>query len=506
MATAAEVAAFLQQASARSITSTMADADLTGLQQAGLLQRFTAADMAAAQQQVAQLEQLRLALAQEASQRSAQAAHVEGDTRKTHSILFHLSGVDHQQADLEHLQQEQSALKFLDEDLVKRQQLFSQLLVQRALVDTASPYAGGFVALTTAGRNALRDLNVRLYRVARQPFADYWTASKQIDDELARVAYAAGTVAAPLTNALPGVQRSYLWAVALGLAKLDGEPGVRLTSFLANYAAVAPLSDNLEDRLMAAEIVSALPATDPPPVSLLPALKTEVERRGVPAPVALGVAAIVLSGRRADGTFALDPLAQYLQKTRSFESAAMLAIVNRPIEELGAKFDYLRAQFAGWGYALSEDTELSSAYLACSELPANAISAKLSLLARGLAAYLEYPLVAAAILASIPVLEANETLNLVEKAYEILGQRTGPMSQAELITLAVRMVHGIQVASVDELDPTARAAPVRLSYAGMPPQFWMPVIITHHAYFATFSGLTGPHPGHVHAWGGGSWG
>ena len=35
--------------------------------------------------------------------------------------------------------------------------------------------------------------------------------------------------------------------------------------------------------------------------------------------------------------------------------------------------------------------------------------------------YLEYPLVAAAILTSIPTLEANETLDLMEKAYSLLG-------------------------------------------------------------------------------------
>jgi hypothetical protein len=105
-------------------------------------------------------------------------------------------------------------------------------------------------------------------------------------------------------------------------------------------------------------------------------------------------------------------------------------------------------------------------------------------------------------------MEANETLSLLERAYELLGQRTGPMSQAELICLAVRLIHGIRVRSVDELDATARAAPAaatgaaRAYYPVGPRWFFVPLIVTHGAYYSTFSGFGGPHPGHVHAVGG----
>ena len=506
MATAQQVASFLQQVSVRNVTDTLPEPDVGALAALGLVQRFTPEEIEQVRQEAAQLEQRRLALAQEASQRNLEASKVNADTRTTHSILFHLHGVDAQHAALERLQQEQAAVRSLDEDLAKRQLEFSQLLIKKSLLDMSSPYGGGFLSITTAGRTALRDLNVRLYRVGDQEFSQYWEIARQVDAELHRIAAQAATLAVPLATALPQVERSYLWAVAIGMVKLEGDLQARLGLFLNAYAALASLTENQEDRLMAAEIVSVLPSADPAPVTLLPQLKAAVLQHRVPKEVALGVASILLLGRRADGTFALDPLDQFLRKTSSFESAAMLAIVNRPFEELAAKFDYLRSMFASWGYAASEDTELSSAYLTGSELPANSVATKLAILSRGLAAYLQYPLVASSILASIPVLEANETLSLVEKAYEILGQRTGPMSQAELISLAVRMVHGIQVASVDELDPTARAAPPRFSYVGMPPMNWVPVLISHHVYFATFSGIGGPHPGHVHAWGGGGWG
>ncbi len=498
MPTTSQVASFLTQTSTRNVTSPLADADIASLEQLGLLQRMTADQMAAVRQQLATLEAERLNIDRDTAQRGIEAAQVEADTRHTHSVLFHLHGVDAQRADLERLDQEQAALRALDEDLAKHQQQFAQFLVQKSLVDQATPYAGGFVSITTAGRTALRDLNVRLYRVGDQEFSRYWEYAKQVDSELGRISYQAATLVGPLSTELATVERSYLWAVAIGMVKLEGDLQARYNAFLAALRSVASLSDNVEDRLMTAEIVSVLPTADPSPASLLGDLRRSVVDLGVPKEVALGVAAILLLGRRADGTFATDPLRTFLGKTRSYESAALLAIVNRPVEELSAKFDYLRSLYASWGYSASEDTELSSAYLASSELPTNSVAPKLAILARGLATYLMYPLVGASILASIPVLEANETLNLLEKAYEILGQRTGPMSQAELITLAIRLIHGLRVQSVDELDPTARAAPPSFSYAGVAPRIWMPVWISHHVYFATFSGIGGAHAAHMH--------
>ncbi|MCI4361541.1 MAG: hypothetical protein L3J91_07525, partial [Thermoplasmata archaeon] len=241
-------------------------------------------------------------------------------------------------------------------------------------------------------------------------------------------------------------------------------------------------------------------------IPLLRALDTEVRTLGIPNESSLGVASILLLGRRADGSFADSNLVESVRLTRSYESAALLAVVNEPMDTLAAKYNATRLMFQGWGYEPSDDVELSSAYLTVSELPIDTIGTKLGIIARGLGTYLQYPLVGASILASIPVLEANETLNLLEKAYETLGRRTGPLSQPELICLAIRLLHGIQVATVSELDATAAAvaraggpAPV---FVGGPRFFFVPMIVTHGFYFGTYSGLGGAHPGHVHAWGG----
>jgi hypothetical protein len=502
MATCTEVATFLGQAAQRNVSATLAPADAAALAQLGLITLLSAADYQALQQEVAQLQQQQAALAAEGAQRAQAAGSIAADSRRSHSILFRLEGVDHRTATLERLQQEQAALKSIDADLAQRQQAFAQLLVRRSVLDTACPYAGGYVAVTTPGRMALRDLNVRLYRVGGEEFAGYWAGAQAEDASLGGLAATSALVEGRLATVLPTVDHSYLWAVAIGMAKAGGDADQRLQAFYTAYQGLAPAAVNVENRLMASEILTALKRTAEQSVPFALALDREVKKVGVPDASALGVAAILLLGERADGTYALPELARSLTLTRSYESAALLAIVNRP--DVAEKFQAVRALFAGWGYSPSEDTELSSAYLAISELPVDSVSPKLAILARGLQGYLEYPLVASSILASIPVLEANETLNLLEKAYEILGQRSGPMSQAELICLAVRLVHSVR--SVNELDATARAQPPSFTYLGRPPIFWGPVVILHGSYYSTFSGLGGAHPGHVHGWGGGGFG
>lgn len=508
MATCSDVAAFLGQVSSRSVTEKLAPADLNDLVGHNLVRLLTPDEFTTLQGEVQALEAAQRAIAEEAAQRQQAASAVGIDTRKAHSILFHLQGVDAQHAELERLEQDQTALRQIDDELAKRQQAFAQLLVKKATLDMVTPYNGDFVAITPAGRMALRDLSARLYRVGTEEFPAYWDQSQKVDAELWAIANQGAQLEGGLSGALHDVDRSYLWALAIGMVKVGGDLPARLTGYLAAYQALAPHSENLENRLLSAEVLSLLPTPLAESVQWIDLLLEQVRDMSVPDDAALGIAAILLLGRRSDGSFATEPLARFLTGTPSFEAAALLAIVNRPYDELASRFAYLKSLFAAWGYSASEDTELSSAYLASSEIPLDSVSPKLAIISRGLHGYLQYPLVGAAILSSIPVLEANETLSLLEKAYEILGQRTGPMSQAELISLSIRMIHGVEVRSVDELDPTARQVPPTpgFSYANTPLHLWAPVFITHGMYYSTFSGIGGPHPGHVHTWGGGGWG
>lgn len=507
MASCKDVATFLGSVNARSVTTTPPGSDLASLQQLGLISVLTSDQLAAARQNAANLSRVQSTIAQEASQRQGESRDVAARTQRTQSFLFRFEGADKQAAEHQAIQQETDAIRGIDADLAQRQQQFSALLAQQAIVESATPMGNQYVALTGPGRLALRDLGARMYRVSDTSFPDYWTEAQAIDGELTDVATRSATYLGTLATALASVDRSYLWAVAIGVAKAGGDPNARISAYLSAFSAMAPLAGNVENQLMAAEIVSSLPP--PPGLDLLPSLNQQVRQLGIPPASSLGVAAILLSGRRADGSLPLAQLAQFRPRTPSFEAAGLLAIINRPFDEVSGRFDAFRQQFAGWGYSRSEDTELSAAYLAISDVPAETVAPKLAIIARGISAYLRYPLVASSILASIPVLEANETLSLVEKAYEIMGTHTGPMAPAELICLAVRMVHGIHVKSVDELDSTATPAPTvagagsAYPYRFFYPGIWAPVFLVHGMYYSTFSGVGGAHPAHVHSFGGG---
>ncbi|MGP8072202.1 MAG: hypothetical protein ACLPZM_03625 [Thermoplasmata archaeon] len=505
MTRCADIYAFLNQVSARQVETTLSEGDANLLTQLGLIQVFTADQFKAAQSADQALGADRQAIAVEMAQRTQLAQAAAEEERKTHSFLFHLEGREKQDAELQRASGAEAQLKTTDGDLAQKQQEFAQLVAQQSLLDTLTPYGDRFVGLTSRGAVELRDLGLRLYRVSDSDFTAYWNQAQKITVDLTQLATGGAEYFARLSPPLNGADRSLLWGISIGLAKSQPNAAQGSDAFVTTYRKVFGLTGNLENRLMSTEILSALPRPIDQEYPGLVQILGDVRHLNVPSESALGVASILLLGRREDGTIATPNLAQYLGVTRSYESAALLSIVNLPVNEQTAKFQSLRGMFAGWGYQPSEDVELSSAYLAVSELPANGISTKLAIIAKGLSTYLQFPLVAASVLASVSTLEANETLNLLEHAYEIVGPRAAPLSQAELICLAVRMVHGIRDELVTSLDATAALPPPPPRMPGMygPGFFFVPIFVVHQAYFGTYSGFGGAHPGHAHGFGGG---
>jgi hypothetical protein len=149
---------------------------------------------------------------------------------------------------------------------------------------------------------------------------------------------------------------------------------------------------------------------------------------------------------------------------------------------------------------------LASAYLAISDFTQDEVKDKMNIILDALKNYLEYPLVATAILTSVPTLEANETLDLMEKASTLIGNYAPSLERSELISLSVRMIHGIKNELVKQLDPTAKIAvtPVQFTYAPSIVffRYRTPLILAHSYYHSTFSALGGAHPAHVHGFGG----
>jgi len=504
MTQCADIYAFLNQVSAKQVTATLSAADASLLTQLGLIQILTSDQFHATQSAVQALGAERQTIAQEMGQRAQLAQESSEDRRKTHSFLFHLEGKEKQAAEVQRATAVDAQLRATDADLGRKQQEFAQLVAQQSLLDTLTAYGDGYVGLTSRGAVELRDLGLRLYRVSDSDFSAYWNQAQKINVDLMRLAEGGAEYFGRLMPALTGADRSLLWGISVGLAKAQPNAAQGSDAFVRTYRQVFGLSANNENRLMSSEILFSLPRPIAEEYPGLVQVLGDVRHLNVPNEAALGVASILLLGRREDGTIATPNLAQYLNLTRSYESAALLSIVNLPIGDQAAKFQSLRGMFAGWGYQPSEDVELSSAYLAVSELPADGISTKLAIIAKGLSSYLQFPLVAASVLASVSTLEANETLNLLEHAYEIVGPRAAPLSQAELICLAVRMVQGIRDELVAPLDATAALPPPPPRMPGVygPGFFFVPIFVMHQAYFGTYSGIGGAHPGHAHGFGG----
>ncbi len=500
MTTCQDVFAFLNGVANRSITTSLPDADLASLQDLKIVQRLTADQYAQLNQSVQAVGADQAAIQQESAARAQLAETVSQEDSHTHSILFHFEGQEKRSEDATKDAQDQSALQSADADLARRIQEFNLLLAQRSMLDTLTPYAGDYVGLTTVGLLELGQLRLRMYRVSDLPFSAYWDESQQIRQDFGNLATLGGRYVAGLSGALPSVEPGYLWSIGVGMAKVQPDPTQGGPAFLEAYRQLGPLASNDENRLLSAEILTSAHGDLASALPSLTSLVQAARKSGVPKESSLGVASVLLLGQRADGTFATDPLASYLQLTRSYEAAALLAIVNRPIPEMAQKFSYLRSLFGSWGFEPSEDTELASAYLTLSDLPADGVNTKLAIISKGLGAYLQYPLVASAILAAVPVLEANETLSLLEEAYQIVGRYATPLTPPELICLAVRMVHGVRPQTVQSLDTTATTAPATGApgYLYGPRFFFVPIFVAHGAYYSTFSGIGGAHPGHAH--------
>ncbi len=505
MTTCTEVLQYLSGLRSRTLSGELAPAGLTELSAARLVAVLSPADRAALVARVGGMGSAQETIQREGAEYAQLQARVRSEERHTHSILFRFEGAAKRAAEEGQAAGDASALRAAQAELRDREAQFADLVQQKALLDNLVPAAGGFVALTGLGAMALRDLEVRAYRVSAMEFSAYWADSQRVDAELERTADAGGAVFGQLLPRLPGVDRSYLWAVGIGLAKSGSDGATAAATFLSAYEQVAAFTPNTENRLLSAEILATLARPLSETVPLLAELNRSVASTGVPPESSLAVAATLLAGQRQDGTFAVANLPAFLALTRSYEAAGLLSVVNAPFADLSAKFVAARSQFGMWGYQPSEDVELSAAYLTVSDLPITGVGTKLAIIARGVGTYLQYPLVAASILAAIPVLEANETLTLLERAYDILGRRTGPIPPPELLCLAVRLLHGIRVASVNELDATAAARPAG---AGPPTPspgprlFLVPLLVAHGHYFSTFGAFSGAHPGHVHAFGG----
>ena len=511
-----DVRTFLSQIAEKSVSIQIQQADMDFLCTNGYLSMIQKEDYDRTLAEVSNLTKMNEELHTERMEEMDAAATLEEEERKTHSILFHFEAKEKKKTELESVEKERNVVSKEEADIAEMDSKIKELIQKKSMIDRMVQYDGKYLSLTGLGVLTLNDLNVRNYRVSDSQFSDFIEECKETSGELRSIAERGSFYESNIKTEFPKTDPSQLWSVSIGLAKLQGDQNQINQRFLLALAILHHFGSTTENKMMAAEIMTSFrgdPSQSPTNSDLqslsdtLTKLEKEVRRHAhVPKPLSAGVAAIIMFGRRFDGTFPTDDFVQFSKLTDSYESAAILSVINGPSEILADKFRSFRSLFDSMGYEKSEDTELASSYLTVSDLGPDDVKTKMTIILDALKNYLEYPVVAGAILASIPTLEANETLDLMEKAYSLLGSFAAGLERSELISLSVRMIHGIKNELVRKLDPTAKIVntPVQFTY-GPSNVFFMyrlPLIIAHTSYYSTFSGIGGYHPAHVHGFGG----
>ena len=510
-----DVRTFLSQIAAKSVSMQIQQADMDFLSTNGYLSVMQKEDYDQALSEVTNLTKMTEEWQDKKTEEESAESTLEEEERKTHSIMFHFEGKEKKEAELESVESERNVVSKEEADIDGIDSKIKELVGKKSMIDRMVQYDGRYLALTGLGVITLNDLNVRNYRVSDSQFSDFIEESKETSGELRSIAERGSFYESGIRTEFPNTDPSQLWSVSIGLAKLQGDQNQISQRFLLSLAVLHHFSSTIENKMMAAEIMtssradsSQSPNSDLQSLSeTLITLEKKVRHDGkVPKQLSAGVAAIIMFGRRFDGTYPTDRLVEFSKMTSSYESAAILSIINDPSDQLPGKFQSFRSLFSSMGYEKSEDTELASAYLSISDLGPDDVKTKMTIILDALKNYLEYPVVAGAILASIPTLEANETLDLMEKAYSLLGSYATGLERSELISLSVRMIHGIKNELVKSLDPTAKIVKTPVQFTYVPSNvffmYYAPLIIVHTSYYSTFSGIGGAHPAHVHGVGG----
>jgi hypothetical protein len=522
-----EVTAFLSQVSDREEPITpIPSADLDFLSVGGYVLKTSKEDYDKEVIEVTRLSQLIAQVNTEKAEEEQSDLALRQDERKEHSFLFHFEGKEEKEELRERIQNESAVVSKEESELAGMEASVNQLIQEKSVTDRMVVYDGGYLSLTGPGVVVFNDLNVRNYRVADLEFRDFLTEIRATYTELRSIADKAASYVTLLKPEVPDLEDmdyseyggddqehpvvkapSLLWSTAIGLAKLQGDTNQIGERFIQALNALKHFNCTTPNKLMAAEIMTATSSQDVQSLEFtLKDLDKQLRDQGVPKELSAGVAATIMAGRRFDGTYPVDRFSQFNRLTLSNEAASILAVANVPYDGLSSKFVGFRSLFTSWGYMKSEDTEIASAFLAIGELNVDELDEKLKYVVEQLRNYLEYPLVAAAILASIPVFESHEVLDLMEKAVTLLSGYETRLERSELVALAVRMIHGVRNELVKEIDPTAKTTetPVQFTYGAYSGFliWYYPVIVAHSYYHSTFSGMGGFHPAHSHGVGG----
>lgn len=490
------------------LNTTIDSQSLTYLKDQGYMEIYSQGDYDALKAEIAQQDQISTQMANMKKEFLEHEQVLKEEEGKEHSIRFYLEKKEKRDALKSLVEKEESVVENIDKTEKSYEVQFNNILTKKALMSNLIPYNNQFIMLTDKGKNLVKDLAIRIYRFSDEDFTNYEKEMTKTMEDLDNIVNTSKTYYSYIESVVPNIEQdSILLSTAIALAKFKDNVDSIKNRFTGIYEALGSYSKNIENHLMATEILTgAGKDIEDNMEDFKEVFKKVMRESSVPRESATAVAAIIYLSRRYDGTFPLQNLDEFRKITPSYEAAAVMASINKNFNEISEKFADMRKILSQWGYDESEDVELSSAYVAISELKPDEIKDKLSIVIDALKNYLEYPLVASTIVATVPVMESNETLDLLSKAYHLLENNFTGFERSELMAASASLIHGIRSELITGIDSKAPLTdtPYNFYYVPSSPlfQYYVPVLMVHGCYYSTFSGIGGVHPAHIHAVGG----
>ena len=340
-----DVRTFLSQIAEKSISIQIPQTDLDFLRDSGYLSVMQKEDYDRSLAEVSNLTQMNLDLTNAENAYGTANTALQEDEKKIHSIKFLFEGKETKEVEREKEKSENDVVSKIDGDITERDSKINELIQKKSIIDRMVLYNGEYVSLTGSGVLILNDLNIRNYRVSDSEFKDFIEESRETSGELNSIASRGKFYESNLEIKFPEMDPSQLWSVSIGLAKLQGDPNQIDKRFLLALDLLHHFDCTLQNKMMAAEIMTSVKA-DPSQwvdnsdlqniTKSLQSLDKQLRHDAhVPKPLSAGVAATVMSGRRFDGTFPTDRFSEFSKMTLSFESAAILSIINVHSDQLG---------------------------------------------------------------------------------------------------------------------------------------------------------------------------
>jgi hypothetical protein len=456
---------FLSQVSAKSITAPISDENLNFLISNGYVDRISKDEY---EKLLASVSSLSKATGEREEAHAKELTDEESlarDQKKVHSIRFWFEDHEKKESDRERVQTDEQLVEKDEEILHEKDDEVQSLILKKSTLDRQVPCNGCYLSLTETGVVMLYDLTIRNYRVGNNDFKDFIQETKATVMELQSIAERANHYYSEIKAAIPsiypisreeeeeyriksrGIESSQLWAISIGLAKLEGDPDKIKENFLQILGILKSNNSNLDSKLMAAEtlVASGYTVNTPQIHDTLSNIDSQIRKAKAPEELSAGISATIFCGQSPvpDGLTRFNDFAKI---TKSYAAASILSISKESEDELRQNFDFFKSTFDEWGYSPSEDTDLASAYLAVSvpKTSRENLKDKMKVIIDALKDEFGFPLVPAAILTSIQSLNANELLDLVEKGVTILKSQplTAGLEHSELASLSIRMIYG----------------------------------------------------------------